>query len=43
MSINDMRNAIEFLLQSQANFEVQSEKNNWQLNFGRDVVKRENS
>jgi len=31
MSSDDMRNAIEFLLQSQANFEVQLEKTNQQL------------
>jgi type III secretory pathway component EscU len=42
MSSDDMRNAIEFLLQSQANFEFQLEKNNRQLKFARDVVKREN-
>ena len=31
MSSDDMRNAIEFLLQSQGNFEVQLEKTNQQL------------
>jgi chromosome segregation ATPase len=31
MSSDDMQNAIEFLLQSQANFEVQLEKTNQQL------------